>query len=129
MVQDITARRDFTAKRNLWWFEPMALFNQLYDDELTPPYEEVVLTGTALERSEKKYILDSERGIRNVCECCGLPIRIKPWDFYNMATLCQKCNKLLEEETQDIKKGIRYVKPWEIFYERENPIDNVLLWD
>lgn len=79
---------------------------------------------------------------KNMCDCCGSPIKIRPWDFEENKTLCPECEKWLEEthnsredgrlleEVVDDSFAVRVVKPWDIRdFERENAVDNVLLWD
>lgn len=90
----------------------------------------------------KRYILDYESDQKNMCDCCGAPIRIRPWDFKEDKTLCPKCEKWLEElqnkehngelfeEVIDDSWVTRIIKPWDIRdSERENAVDSVLLWD
>ena len=111
-------------------------------DNLTQPYDEVVLTGTTFDRDHKRYVLDYDSDEKNMCDCCGAPIRITPWDFEENKTLCPDCEKWLEEthnsredgrpleEVIDDSFAVRVVKPWDIRdFERENAVDNVLLWD
>lgn len=90
----------------------------------------------------KRYILDYESGTKNMCDCCGDTIRIKPWDFEENKTLCPSCEKFLEheltlkeneehsEEVSDNSLKIKAIKPWDMgSTERESAINNVLLWD
>ena len=112
MVHDLTANSDFQGDRN---------FNFLgrFDREL-----------------------EYESDEKSMCVCCGAPIRITPWDFEENKTLCPDCEKWLEEtqnsredgrlleEVIDESFAVRMVKPWDIRdFERENAVDNVLLWD
>ena len=77
-----------------------------------------------------------------MCDCCGAPIRIRPWDFEENKTLCPKCEKFLEEQFTPKEDGtlleqiiddsfrIRVIKPWDMDeVERVSAINNVLLWD
>ncbi len=143
MVQDLTANRDFQNDRSLNVLSNLIQRRTTQDeDELTPPFDEVVLTGTTFERNHKRYILVYESEQKNMCDCCGAPIRIRPWDFDGNKTLCQKCERWLEEsqnkkgdgelleEVIDDSWSVRTVKPWDISdFEGENAVDNVLLWD
>lgn len=141
MVQDLTANRDFQSNRD-WNILSDLIRQRSAQDELTSPFDEVVLTGTTFDRDHKRYILDYESDQKNMCDCCGAPIRIRPWDFKEDKTLCPKCEKWLEESQNLYKDGelpeqvidevfnVRVVKPWDIRdSERENAVDNVLLWD
>ena len=138
MVHDLTANRDFQEERNFNLLPGMTLDN----DKLTPPHKEIVLTGTALDRQTKRYCLDYASNESNMCDCCGSPIRIKPWDFEDNKPLCPDCEKWLEETHNSREDGrlleeivddsftIMVAKPWDISnFERENAVDNVLLWD
>ena len=138
MIHDLTANSDFQKTRG-WG----VLIRPIQDeDRLTPPYEEIVLTGTTFDRDHKRYVLDYERDEKNMCDCCGSPIKIRPWDFEENKTLCPECEKWLEETHNSREDGrlleevvddnfvVRVVKPWDIRdFERENAVDNVLLWD
>lgn len=141
MVQDLTVNRDFQSDRD-WNILSNLIRQRSAQDELTSPFDEVVLTGTTFDRDYKRYILDYESDQKNMCDCCGAPIRIRPWDFKEDKTLCPKCEKWLEESQNKERDGellheviddsfaVRVVKPWDIRdSERENAIDNVLLWD
>lgn len=142
MVQDLTANRDFQNDRD-WNIILSRLARQRSNyDKLTSPFDEVVLTGTTFDRDHKKYILDYESKQKNMCDCCGAPIKIFPWDFEENKTLCPECEKLLEElhnlhENGELPEQIIdddftviVMKPWDINdFERENAVDNVLLWD
>lgn len=143
MVQDLTANRDFQSDRDLNILSRLA-GQRSNHDELTSPFDEVVLTGTTFDRDHKRYILDYESEQKNMCDCCGSPIRNRPWDFEENKTLCPDCEKWLEEtqnmlhmdngellnEIVDDTWTVRAVKPWDISgFERENAVDNVLLWD
>lgn len=145
MVHDLTANRDFQGSGG------SGLLGRLVADfariesrreELTPPYEELVLTGTTSDRDHKRYVLDYESNEKNMCDCCGSPIKIRPWDFEENQSLCPNCVKWLEEknwfrqedrmleEVVDDSFRVRVAKPWDISnFERENAVDNVLLWD
>ncbi|MCM1232319.1 MAG: hypothetical protein NC124_20310 [Clostridium sp.] len=137
MIHDLTANQDFQKQRN--W---NIILRSPKEDEITSPFEEVVLTGTSSDRDHKRYILDYESEQKNMCDCCGAPIRIRPWDFEESKTLCPDCDKWLETEHNRKQSGellkeiiddsftVRAVKPWDIdSLERENAVDNVLLWD
>ena len=138
MVHDLTANRDFQKTRG-WGILTRPIQDE---DRLTPPYEEIVLTGTTFDRNHKRYVLDYESDEKNMCDCCGSPIKIRPWDFEDNKILCPECEKWLEEthnsredgrlleEIIDDSFAVRVVKPWDIRdFERENAVDNVLLWD
>ena len=145
MVHDLTANRDFQGTGGLGLLGRIAAdFSRLESKrrELTSPYDEVVLTGTTFDREHKRYVLDYESDEKNMCDCCGSPIKIRPWDFEDNKTLCPECEKWLEdtpnsredgrllEEVIDDSFAVRVVKPWDIRdFERENAVDNVLLWD
>lgn len=138
MVHDLTANSDFQKTRG-WGVLTRPIQDE---DRLTPPYEEIVLTGTTFDRDHKRYVLDYESDEKNMCDCCGAPIRIRPWDFEENKTLCPECEKWLEE-TQNSREDGRLLeevidesftviveKPWDTRdFERENAVDNVLLWD
>ena len=137
MVHDLTANQDFQKQRN--W---NIILRSPKEDEITSPFEEVVLTGTSSDRDHKQYILDYESEQKNMCDCCGAPIRIRPWEFEENKTLCPDCERWLEESKNKESNGelleeiiddsfaIKTVKPWDINdLERENAVDNVLLWD
>lgn len=141
MVQDLTANRDFQNDRD-WNVLSRLTRQRSTHDELTSPFDEVVLTGTTFERDNKRYILDYESEQKNMCDCCGAPIRIRPWDFEENKTLCPECEKWLEESQNIHENGelleqvideafnVKVMKPWDISnFERENAVDNVLLWD
>ena len=109
---------------------------------MTPPDNEIVLTGSGFDREHKRYILDYESDTKNMCDCCGAPIKIRPWDFEENKTLCPDCEKFLEEQMQPKEDGtlleeivddsfkVRVRKPWDMDEsERESAINNVLLWD
>lgn len=141
MIQDLTANRDFQNDINLSFLSNL-IRHRSTQDELTSPYDEVVLTGTTFDRDHKRYILDYESEQKNMCDCCGSPIRIRPWDFEENKTLCPACEKWLEkshnlhengellEQIFDDDFTVRVMKPWDINeFERENAVDNVLLWD
>lgn len=138
MVHDLTANSDFQKTKG-WGVLTRPIQDE---DRLAPPYEEIVLTGTTFDRDRKRYVLDYESDEKNMCDCCGSPIKIRPWDFEENKTLCPECEKWLEEthnsredgrlleEVIDDSFAVRVVKPWDIRdFERENAVDNVLLWD
>lgn len=132
MVHDLTANNDFRQGRSV-----NSLLGRIASDlakardeleELTLPYDEVVLTGTTFDRDHKRYVLDYESDQKNMCDCCGLPIKIRPWVYEENQSLCPNCVKWLEKESWFRQE--RVVKPWDIRdFERENAVDNVLLWD
>lgn len=141
MIQDLTANRDFQNDR-VWNILSRLVRQRSNHDELTSPFDEVVLTGTTFDRDHKRYILDYESEQKNMCDCCGAPIKIRPWDFEENKTLCPECEKWLEESHSLHENGelseqiidddftVRVMKPWDINdFERENAVDNVLLWD
>lgn len=141
MIQDLTANRDFQNDRD-WNILSRLVRQQSNQDELTPPFDEIVLTGTTFDRDNKRYILDYESEQKNMCDCCGAPIKIRPWDFEENKTLCPECERWLEESHNFHENGelpeqiidddftVRVMKPWDISdFERENAVDNVLLWD
>lgn len=138
MVHDLTVNSDFQKTRG-WGVLTRPIQDE---DRLAPPYEEIVLTGTTFDRDRKRCVLDYESDEKNMCDCCGSPIKIRPWDFEENKTLCPECEKWLEEthnsgedgrlleEVIDDSFAVRVVKPWDIRdFERENAVDNVLLWD
>lgn len=144
MVQDLTANRDFQGERSFGIFGRIIDGMNERDDDISSPYDEIVLTGTAFDRDHKRYILDYESEQKNMCDCCGSPIKNRPWDFEEEKTLCPACEKWLEEtqsrqrrdngellkEVVDDTWTVRVVKPWDINdFDRENAVDNVLLWD
>lgn len=142
MIQDLTANRDFQNDRD-WNILSNLIKQRSYQDDLTSPFDEVVLTGTTFDRDHKRYILDHESEQNNMCDCCGAPIKIRPWDFEENKTLCPECEKWLEESHNNLHENgelleqiiddnftVRVMKPWDINdFERENAVDNVLLWD
>ena len=141
MVQDLTANRDFQNVRD-WSVLSRSAGQRSNYDELASPFDEVVLTGTTFDRDHKRYILDYESEQKNMCDCCGAPIRIRAWDFEENKTLCPECEKWLEESQNIHENGelleqvideafnVKVMKPWDISdFERENAVDNVLLWD
>ena len=142
MVHDLTANNDFQGGRVFNFLGRFTRELERASDNLTPPYDEVILTGTTFDRNHKRYILDYESDEKNMCDCCGTAIRIRPWDFEENKTLCPECEKWLEEthnsredgrlleEVIDDSFAVRIIKPWDIRdFERENAVDNVLLWD
>lgn len=142
MVHDLTANSDFQGDRGFNFLGRFTRDLERVSDNLTPPYDEVVLTGTTFDRDHKRYVLDYESDQKNMCDCCGAPIKIRPWEFEENKTLCPDCEKWLEEnhnsrddgrlleEVIDDSFAVRVVKPWDIRdFERENAVDNVLLWD
>ena len=130
MIHDLTANNDFHNNSFGLLGRWRDIFDRTnHDDELTPPDNEIVLTGSGFDREHKRYILDYESDTKNMCDCCGAPIKIRPWDFEENKTLCPECEKWLEEVI-DNRFAVRVVKPWDTRdFERENAVDNVLLWD
>ena len=140
MVHDLTANRDFAHRRD---FEVERIFEYTkiidsINNDLTSLYNELVLTGTTFDRANKQYVLD----YKNMCDCCGLLIKVNPWDFENTKTLCSECNKRLKntyklrensdlsQEVTDGTKRLRVIKPWDIRdFEQGNAVDDVFLWD
>ena len=136
MIHDLTVNSDFHSDS----FDIFDRANR--DDELTPPDNEIVLTGSGFDREHKRYILDYESDTKNMCDCCGAPIKIIPWDFEENKTLCPDCERFLEEQMQSKEDGtlleeivedsfrVRVRKPWDMDeFERQSAINNVLLWD
>ena len=99
MIQDLTANRDFQNDRDLSILSNLIRQSSTQDD-LTSLYDEVVLTGTTFDRDHKRYILDYESEQKNMCDCCGSPIRIRPWDFEVNKTLCPACEKMVRRITK-----------------------------
>ena len=143
MIHDLTANSDFHNDGfNLLGRWNTLLNNARNNDDLTEPYNEIVLTGSGFDREHKRYILDYESDTKNMCDCCGAPIKIRPWDFEENKTLCPECEKFLEEQFTPKEDGtlleeivddsfkIKVRKPWDMDnFERESAINNVLLWD
>lgn len=143
MIHDLTANNDFHNDSFGFLGRWRDIFDRANrDDELTPPDNEIVLTGSGFDREHKRYILDYESDTKNMCDCCGAPIKIRPWDFEENKTLCPDCEKFLEEQMQPKEDGtlleeivddsfkVRVRKPWDMDEsERESAINNVLLWD
>ena len=95
MVHDLTANSDFQGGREFNFLGRFSRELERVSDNLTPPYDEVILTGTTFDRDHKRYILDYESDEKNMCDCCGAPIRITPWDFEENKTLCPNCEKAM----------------------------------
>lgn len=145
MIHDLTANNDFHNDGFNFFGKLRGIFDRANrDDDLTSPDNEIVLTGSGFDRECKRYILDYESDTKNMCDCCGAPIKIKPWDFEENKTLCPNCEKFLEEKIQLKEDGkllegivitddsirVRVSKPWDMDeFEREPAINNVLLWD
>lgn len=137
MIHDVTANSDF----NLFESEKDGFSRVNQIEEVSPPYTEVVLTGDGFNRALKRYILDYESDRKNICDCCGAPIKTRPWDFEENKTLCPSCEKFLEElanpeediitgELVDADSRVSTYKPWDIIdFERELSVNNILLWD
>ena len=135
MVHDLTSNRDFGRR-------PIRLGRITLNkdpEDLSSPYGEVVLTGTADDRELKRYCLDAETDCKNICDCCGRYIGNKPWDLIKY-TICKQCEIALEimksEETRDTLDLVidenfntRRVKPWDFPEEREIFTNNPLVWD
>lgn len=128
MIHDLTAKNDFLKESNL--SEQYHRYIEKIEEErdnLTPPDNEIILTGTTSDRDLKRYVLDCENSQRNICDCCGRQINNKPWNFIKQKTLCSYCELRLEREYGAAVEGR---KPWDIVApEREEIINNVLLWD
>lgn len=145
MIHDLTAHRDF----NSYEFDPLRTAIDFLDktdhnDNLTTSYNEIVLTGSRVERKNKRYVLNYKNSIGNICDCCGSSISIKPWNFEENKTLCSNCESFLEKQHKNNQRQdgtlleviiddsfkVKVIKPWDINdFERESPINNVLLWD
>lgn len=137
MVHDLTANSDFSGN-------PRSLNIRLQDRSDDPnPMDELVYTGDALEREQKRCLVDYETN-QTLCDCCGGYIDRTPWRFNDIkGKLCSVCDRLfskkgLEELLEDSQHVIgtlpsgefQLSKPWTIDEnERENAVDNVLLWD
>ena len=70
MIQDLTANRDFQNDRD-WNILSNLIRQRSAQDDLTSPFDEVVLTGTTFDRDHKRYILDYESEQKNMCDWCG----------------------------------------------------------
>lgn len=138
MIHDVTANNDFNLFES--GKDGLSRVNQI--EEVSPPYNEVVLTGDGFNRVLKRYILDYESDRKNICDCCGAPIKTRPWDFEENKTLCPSCEKFLEElanpEEDDIVAGeliddsmkVSMYKPWDMIdFESKAAVNNILLWD
>ena len=66
MVHDLTANSDFQGDRNFNFLGRFARELERVSDNLTPPYDEVVLTGTTFDRDHKRYVLDYESNKKNI---------------------------------------------------------------
>lgn len=143
MIHDLTANSDF--ERPIWVGLNLnrivvSMSSHERDSDLSEPYEEVVLTGSAEDRNLKRYILDYDDQ-KNMCDRCGAPIRIRPWDYGKYGGLCPKCTKDLEEyvsrkrygnmrlsSESDVRRMV--YKPWNMDeFEIVRETDYVLLWD
>ena len=134
-VHDLTSNGDF--RRRIRVIGNITINKD--PEDLSSPYEEVVLTGTASDRDLKRYCLDAEGDCKSICDRCGRDIGNKPWDPVKYA-ICKSCESVLEsmksEEFRDTLDLIvdedfntRRIKPWDFRGERENLLDNPLLWD
>lgn len=138
MVHDLTANSDF-SKHTRFGFR----FRLEDRNDSTNPKDEVVYTGDALERENKRYCVDYNED-KTICDCCGGYIDKVPWHWNDEnKTLCDICDSLFAKGgINDLLDGSPHVigtfpsgvfqlsKPWTIDEnERENAIDNVLLWD
>lgn len=73
MIHDLTANSDF--ERPIWLGLNLnsivvSISSHERDSDLSEPYEEVVLTGSAEDRNLKRYILDYDDQ-KNMCDRCG----------------------------------------------------------
>ena len=137
MVHDLTANSDFSGT-------PRSLNIKLPDRSDEPnPRDELVYTGDALERGQKRFWVDYETD-QSLCDCCGGYIDRTPWRFNdNKGKICSACDKAMfaiRSEMSDMTQGFiigelssgafQLSKPWTMDEnERENAVDNVLLWD
>lgn len=137
MVHDLTANSDFSGSSR-------GLNIRLPDRSDEPnPRDELVYTGDALEREQKRFWVDYETD-QSLCDCCGGYIDRTPWRFNdNKGKICSACDKVMfaiRSEMSDMTQGLvigelpsgafQLSKPWTMDEnERENAVDNVLLWD
>ena len=143
MIQDLTMNKDFLKHNDFSDVLNRLLIEiDVVSETLVSPNREMILTGTTFERESKRYALNHETDWGNMCDCCGAPIKNKPWDFEENKTLCSECERDFMKEVSDLmydesvveifddSSMINVIKPWNLVeHERENPIDNVLLWD
>lgn len=137
MIHDLTANGDFTSGSR-----PRLNF-RLPDRSNEPrPEDELVFTGDALERESKRYCVDYNED-KTICDCCGGYIDKIPWHWNDVnKTICSICEKIFSKENiaemfEESQKVIgtlpsgefQLSKPWTMKEERENAVDNVLLWD
>ena len=137
MIHDLTANSDFTSSSRL------RLNFRLPDRSDEPrPEDELVFTGDALERESKRFYVDYNAD-KTICDCCGGYIDKIPWHWNDTnKTICNICEKILSKENiaemfEDAQEVIgtlqsgefQLSKPWTMKEERENAVDNVLLWD
>ena len=71
MIHDLTANSDFHSDS----FGILGRWRDIFDranrvDELTPPDNEIVLTGSGFDREHKRYILDYESDTKNMESMC-----------------------------------------------------------
>lgn len=131
IVHDLTTNGDFGGSRGSFILPRFRMPSDDYSDYK----DELVLTGDWMRRDSKRFIKDYE-GEGNICDCCGSFVRIKPWDFKKVGKLCDTCEKMLEHmhseefsDYPDVVVGTTDIKPWNFKEDREEPINNVLLWD
>lgn len=139
VIHDLTVGRDFDSSRGFDFRLPMF---EMPSDDYSDFKNELVLTGDWMQRDSKRFVKDFE-GEGNICDCCGSFVRIKPWDFKKVGKLCDTCEKMMKhmhsEEfsgypdvvvgTTDTDFILNSIKPWNFKEDREEPINNVLLWD
>ena len=137
MVHDLTANGDFSSD-----FLPRLNFRLLDRNDEPRPEDELVFTGDALERESKRFHVDYNAD-KTICDCCGDYIDKIPWHWNDVnKTICSICEKIFSKENiADMLENSQKVigtlpsgefqlsKPWTIEEERENMVDNVLLWD
>lgn len=137
MIHDLTANGDFSIS-----FLPRLNFRLPDRNDEPRPEDELVFTGDALERENKRFIVDYNAD-KTICDCCGGQIDKIPWHWNDTnKTLCSICEKMFSKENmiemfEDSQEVIgtlpsgefQLSKPWTIKEDRENAVDNVLLWD
>lgn len=137
MVHDLTANSDFSSHARFGFG-----FRLEDRNDSTDPKGEVVYTGSATERENKRFCVDYNED-KIICDCCGGHIDKIPWHWNDEnKTLCDTCDyivnqggfKELSENSQRVigtlpSGAFQLSKPWTIEEEREDFINNVLLWD
>lgn len=137
MVHDLTANGDFSSS-----FIRRLNFRLPDRNDEPRPEDELVFTGDALERESKRFSVDYNTD-KTICDCCGGYIDKIPWHWNDInKTICNVCEKMFSKEKiaemfEDSEEIIgelpsgefQIAKPWTIKEERENAVDNVLLWD